>query len=203
MEDEPANRRAILAWRRDKRTKLIDARRALGVASHRAASRAIERELAAHFSDLAARLVAFYWPFQREFDPLPCVKQWIARGGRAALPVVVEKNRPLEFRRWRPGAKMALGVYDIPYPAEGKAVTPEALLVPMVGFDRAGYRLGYGGGYYDRTLAALPKKPLCIGLCFALGRIDSIHPLPHDMPMDFIVTEEMTARRTGNRLQAL
>ena len=120
-----------------------------------------------------------------------------------ALPVVVEKNRPLEFRPWRPGAKMALGVYDIPYPAEGKAVTPEALLVPMVGFDRAGYRLGYGGGYYDRTLAALPKKPLCIGISFALGRIDSIHPLPHDIPMDFIVTEEMTARRVGGRLQVL
>jgi len=72
-----------------------------------------------------------------------------------------------------------------------------------VGFDRAGYRLGYGGGYYDRTLAALPEKLLCIGLCFALGRIDSIHPLPHDVPMDFIVTEEMAARRVGSRLQAL
>ncbi len=192
-----------MAWRRDQRARLIEARRALSTAAHRAASRAIEGQLEAHFPDLATLRVAFYWPFRREFDPLPCVKQWVARGGAVALPVVVEKNRPLEFRPWRPGAKMALGVYDIPYPAEGEAVTPEALLVPMVGFDRAGYRLGYGGGYYDRTLAALPKKPLCIGIGFALGRIDSIHPLPHDIPMDFIVTEEMTARRVSGRLQAM
>ena len=203
MEDELTGPRAILTWRRDKRAKLIGARRALGAAAHRAASRAIERQLAAHFPDLATRLVGFYWPCQREFDPLPLVKQLIARGGTAALPVVVGKNRPLEFRPWRPGARMAVGAHGIPYPAEGNAVAPETLLVPMVGFDRAGYRLGYGGGYYDRTLAALPEKLLCIGLCFALGRIDSIHPLPHDVPMDFIVTEEMAARRVGSRLQAL
>jgi 5-formyltetrahydrofolate cyclo-ligase len=202
MADELSDPRAIMAWRREKRARLIEARRALSTAAHRAASRAIEEQLAAHFPDLSSRAVAFYWPFRREFDPLPFVKRLIARGCGAALPVV-EKNRPLEFRPWRPGAKMARGVYDIPYPAEGKAVTPEALLVPMVGFDRAGYRLGYGGGHYDRTLAALPKKPLCIGISFALGRIGSIHPLPHDIPMDFVVTEEMTARRAGNRLQPL
>ncbi len=202
MADELSDPHAIMAWRREKRARLIEARRALSTAAHRAASRAIEEQLAAHFPGLSSRVVAFYWPFRREFDPLPFVKRLIARGCGAALPVV-EKNRPLEFHPWRPGAKMARGVYDIPYPAEGKAVTPEALLVPMVGFDRAGYRLGYGGGHYDRTLGALPKKPLCIGISFALGRIGSIHPLPHDIPMDFIVTEEMTARRVGNRLQIL
>jgi 5-formyltetrahydrofolate cyclo-ligase len=203
MEDELAERRAILAWRRGQRAKLIAARLALGTTYHRAASRMIELHLTALFHDLSARVVAFYWPFRREFDPLPLMRKLIAEGREAALPVVVEKNQKLEFRPWRPGAKMALGVYDIPYPAEGKDVTPEALLVPMVGFDRAGYRLGHGGGYYDRTLAAFPKKPLCIGTGFALGRIHSIHPLPHDIPMDFIVTEERTLQRVGNRLQVL
>jgi 5,10-methenyltetrahydrofolate synthetase len=93
-----------------------------------------------------------------------------------------------------------LGVYDIPYPAAGAAVAPDALLVAMVGFDRQGYRLGYGGGYYDRSLAALAPRPLAIGICFALGELASIQPLPHDIPMDHVVTESMAARRGPTRL---
>ncbi len=203
MSDDKDDRREIAAWRREERVRLIAARIAMPVAEHRAASLKIEIRLEALFATLPARHIGFYWPFRREFDPLPLMRRLIAEGREAALPVVVEKNRPLEFRAWHAGSKMELGVYDIPHPAEGAAVAPDTLLVPLVGFDRAGYRLGNGGGYYDRTLAALPKKPLCIGIGFALGRIDSIHLLPHDVPMDFIVTEAMAARREGNRLQAL
>ena len=203
MEDKDAEIRAVLAWRRVRRARLIEARNALSAASRRAASAAIDRRLEAHFSGHPARLLGFYWPFRQECDPLPFIRRWIAGGGMAALPVVVGKNLPLQFRLWRPGTRMTGGAHGIPHPAEGRIVTPEALLVPMLGFDRAGYRLGYGGGYYDRSLEAWPKKPLCIGLCFALGRIDSIHPLPHDVPMDFIVTEEMAARRVGRRLHIL
>jgi 5,10-methenyltetrahydrofolate synthetase len=114
--------------------------------------------------------------------------------------VVIKKNASLEFRTWHPGTKMDLGVYDIPYPAAGAAVAPDALLVAMVGFDRQGYRLGYGGGYYDRSLAALAPRPLAIGICFALGELASIQPLPHDIPMDHVVTESMAARRGPTRL---
>lgn len=81
------------------------------------------------------------------------------------------------------------GVFDLPVPIEGEVVVPDAVLVPPVGFDRLGYRLGYGGGYFDRTLAALSPRPIAIALAREVSRIETIHPQPHDVPMDFIVTE--------------
>jgi len=103
--------------------------------------------------------------------------------------VVVEKKQPLAFWAWRPGAALARGVWDIPIPAARDVVQPTALLVPLVGFDAEGYRLGHGGGYYDRTLAAMNPKPLAIGVGFEFGRLETIWPQPHDIPMDAIVTE--------------
>ena len=90
--------------------------------------------------------------------------------------------------------KLVRGIWNIPIPSERYPVQPTVLLVPLVGFDAAGYRLGHGGGYYDRTLANLPQKPLGIGIGYDLGRLESIHPQPHDMPMDVIVTESGVER---------
>jgi len=90
---------------------------------------------------------------------------------------------------------MRPGIWDIPVPDEGDWVRPEVLLVPLLGFDLQGYRLGYGGGYYDRTLAAaMPSPPLAIGIGFEIGRLETIHPQPHDVPMDLIVTERQVFR---------
>jgi 5-formyltetrahydrofolate cyclo-ligase len=105
------------------------------------------------------------------------------------LPVVLQKNHPLEFRPWTPQTKMEAGVWKILHPAEGPSVHPKALLIPLVGFDERGYRLGYGAGYYDRTLAAFPAMPMTIGVGFELCRLPTIHPQPHDVPLDYIVTE--------------
>jgi len=186
---EPDSWAAISAWRRERRIALMAARNALSAAAHRALGRAIDANLTAEFPQLASRLVGFYWPIRREFDPLPLVRRLTAAGGRAALPMVVGKGMPLEFRGWQPGARMAVGVYDIPYPAAGAAVLPEVLLVPLLGFDGACFRLGYGAGYYDRTLASFPVKPLAIGVGFELGRLETIHPQPHDIAMDAVVSE--------------
>jgi 5-formyltetrahydrofolate cyclo-ligase len=134
-------------------------------------------------------LVGFYWPFRGEIGTHALVRRLIRQGARAALPVVVEKGQPLEFRAWRPGTPLRRGVWDIPIPAERQVVQPTALLVPLVGFDAEGYRLGYGGGYYDRTLVAMAPKPLAIGIGYELGRLPTIHPQAHDVPMDAIVTE--------------
>lgn len=95
----------------------------------------------------------------------------------------------LVFRRWWPGATMLSGVWNIPVPAEGIDVMPDVVVSPVVGFDPACYRLGYGGGFYDRTLAAMARQPRVIGVGFALAAIATIHPLPHDIPMQAIVTE--------------
>jgi 5-formyltetrahydrofolate cyclo-ligase len=117
------------------------------------------------------------------------IRRLCADGVACALPVVVGKGRPMIFRAWSLGTKMAARVWDIPVPAEGVPVSPDLLLVPFVGFDRRRYRLGYGGGFYDRTLAAADPRPRTIGIGFASCEVPTIHPQPHDIPLDTIVTE--------------
>ena len=194
--------RDLVAWRRERRQEITAARQALPAAEHRGKSRAVERHLDGFLPALQALLVGLYWPIRREFDPLPFARRLVAAGGAVALPVVLGKGLPLEFRRWTPAARMATGVYDIPYPAEGQAVAPAALIVPLLGFDEGGYRLGYGAGYYDCTLAAYRDKPLAIGVGFELGRLPTIHPQPHDIAMDHVLTEAGRFRRADGRLVA-
>jgi 5,10-methenyltetrahydrofolate synthetase len=111
------------------------------------------------------------------------------RGGSCALPVVIGKNAPLVFRAWKSGGKLVSGVWNIPVPADGAEVIPDIVIGPVVGYDRNCYRLGYGGGFFDRTLAALSPRPIIIGVGYAQAAITSIHPLPHDIPMTVIITE--------------
>jgi 5-formyltetrahydrofolate cyclo-ligase len=183
-------RAEILAWRRGKRDELIAARMALPQAAHAEADNAIARRLDTCFAEIEPCLVGAYWPFKREFNVLPVLDGLIADGFTIALPVVLGKGQPLEFRNWNRETRLASGVYDIPYPAEGPAVQPNMLIVPLVGFDDDGYRLGYGGGFYDRTLEAMDPRPFCLGVGFELGHLPTIHPLPHDIPMNAIATEK-------------
>jgi 5-formyltetrahydrofolate cyclo-ligase len=189
LADEPQSWAEIALWRRGRRAEIQAVRQALPQADHRAKSADLAARLEPFAATLGARRVGIYWPIRREWDPLPYARRLIEAGGRVALPVVVAKGQPLEFRDWVPSAKLASGPWDIPYPAEGPAVTPEALIVPLLGFDSAGYRLGYGAGFYDRTFASFRVKPLAIGVGFELGRLATIYPQPHDIAMDHVVTE--------------
>ncbi|HLY47489.1 MAG TPA: 5-formyltetrahydrofolate cyclo-ligase, partial [Stellaceae bacterium] len=124
------------------------------------------------------------------------VIDWAVASGRAvALPVVIDKKGPLEYRAWRTGEALVDGVWNIPVPEKREIVVPALVLAPLVGFDAACYRLGYGGGYFDRTLAALAPRPLAIGVGYAAQAIATIYPQPFDLPMDFIVTEADTRAR--------
>ena len=183
----------VKAWRKVERERLIAFRMALPPAVRRAAG---ERIAAALCDIIAERpgILGVYWPFRAEFDPRPLVESLIATGGKVALPVVVDKKGPLEYRAWAPGDELVSGVWDIPVPERRDVVVPSAVLAPVVGFDRACYRLGYGGGYFDRTLAALTPRPWAIGVGFAAQAIDTIHPQPFDIPMDLIVTEAGVTR---------
>ena len=158
-------------------------------AARATASAAIEAALEARFPTGGLPILAGYWPIQGEWDPLPYLRRAMAAGGAVALPVAARPAAALTFRLWTPDAPMTAGLWDIPHPVAGAAVTPSALLIPLVGFDGAGHRLGNGGGYYDRTLAALTPRPLAIGVGFELGRLATISPAPHDQPMDVIITE--------------
>src|ERR1700761_1739916 len=187
----------ILAWRQGKRDELIAARMTMPREAHEEADAAIARKLDGCFAEIEPCRVGAYWPFRREFNVLPVLDKLLARGFTAALPVVLGKGKPLEFRDWNRETTLASGVWDIPYPAEGEAVTPNVLIVPVVGFDDDGYRLGYGGGFYDRTLEAMTPRPFCLGVGFELGHLPSIHPLPHDIPMNAVITERGLYGRGG------
>ena len=113
----------------------------------------------------------------------------IERGGRIALPVVIGKDWPLEFRVWSPGEPLERGVWNILVPARGPAVQPDIVVAPAVGFDSENYRLGYGGGFFDRTLAAMAIKPMILGVGYADSKLATIYPQPHDIPMDAIITD--------------
>ena len=179
----------IKAWRRERRAELIAYRAGLPrEARERVRDRVVGR--LREISRLAGVRVGFYMPFKGEIDLRGFLRELLAEGATAALPAVVEKAKPVEFRDWYPGVAMERGIWDIPVPRPGSIVRPDVVLVPLVGYDDAGYRLGHGGGYYDRTLAALAPRPLAIGVGYAATRLATIHPQPHDIPMDAIATEE-------------
>jgi 5-formyltetrahydrofolate cyclo-ligase len=186
---------ALKLWRRAERARLLALRTALPPALRRDHGETIATRLRELLADRGGLRLGVYWPFRAEFDPRPLVDWLMAEGSAVALPVVIDKKGPLEYRAWRPGEPLVDGVWGIPVPEKREIVVPDAVLAPLVGFDEVCYRLGYGGGYFDRTLAALEPKPLAIGVGFELSRIETIHPQPFDVPMDFVVTEAALRRR--------
>jgi len=179
----------IVAWRKAKRAELLTRRAAVPAAERAQWGRAITRRLRDGFPLLARMTVGFCWPHAGEFDARFLIHELREKGARAALPVVVKFRAPLAWHAWWPGAPMKNGPMDIPVPDGTEELVPDAVLIPPVGFTPHGERLGYGGGFFDRTLAALNPPPLKIAVAFEISRIDTIYPEPHDIPMDFVVTE--------------
>lgn len=136
--------------------------------------------------------IGVYWPIKGEFDALPALYRWseAAEGRRIGLPVINRETKQLTFHVWYPGCPMEEDAYGIPKPKDTEAFHPELLLVPCVGFGPGGTRLGYGGGFYDRTLAALQPAPVTAGLGYSHGHVPWLEPEPHDMPLDALLTEE-------------
>ena len=179
----------IKAWKASQRKELLARRVAVSAADRQTWNAAITRHLIDGFPQLATLCIGIYWPYQGEFDPRHAVRHFRKRGATTALPEVVRKAAPLQFRAWWPGVAMGRGVYDIPVPEGTDLVVPKALIMPPVGFDAAGFRLGYGGGFYDRTLASITPRPLTIGVAYELSRLETIHPQDFDLSMDYVVTE--------------
>jgi 5-formyltetrahydrofolate cyclo-ligase len=176
------------------RQRLLTLRTGVSPRQRRRWGEAIEARLRTLLEEQPGIVLGVYWPFQAEFDPRPLIDWTTARGCRVALPAVVDKKGPLEYRAWRPGEPLVDGVWNIPVPQQRNIVIPRAVLAPLVGFDRECYRLGYGGGYFDRTLAALAPRPLAIGVGFELSQIETVYPQPFDIPMDIVVTESQIRR---------
>lgn len=142
----------------------------------------------------AGGVVSGYWPMRDEIDPRPTLEALHARGHPIGLPAMPGKAQPLEFRAWTPGTALEDGGFgtQIP-PASAETVTPQVLLVPLLAFDRAGYRLGYGGGFYDRTLAKLraaDPQTQAVGVAYLGQEIETVPRDAYDQPLDAIVTEQ-------------
>lgn len=171
------------------RTRLIDARLGILPEEHRSASLAIEGFLEDALRDFHSKILSAFWPFKGEVDLRPFMERLQVKGWITALPRVLGRGKPLEFLRWTPDAEMDLGVHGIPVPKVREVVQPDVMVIPLVGFDAHNYRLGYGGGYFDITLASRRPRPHTIGLGFEIGRLETIYPYPTDVPLDLIVTE--------------
>jgi 5-formyltetrahydrofolate cyclo-ligase len=178
----------VAAWRREKRIELYATRKAMLPEERHEAARKIADRLEDHCIHHKPALIGLYWPIKYE----PNLLAWAlahAPALRFCLPVVVARGQPLEYWRWTPGDAMQSGVWGIQIPARRDVVTPDLMIAPLLGFDCDRYRLGNGGGYFDRTLAARRDQPFVIGVGYASGELETIHPQPHDIPMDLILTE--------------
>lgn len=169
------------------RKKLLADRQAITPEVRQAWNAALCAQIIAWWEKHQVATLGVYWPIRGEPDLRPVYEALTARGVRLALPEVVENDAPLVFIDWKPGDAMTKDGFGVAIPAEGIEVRPDALLIPCVGFNEQAYRLGYGGGFYDRTLAVAPH-PLAIGVAYSCARA-AFDADPHDMPLDAVITE--------------
>ncbi len=175
-----------------RRTLLAD-RQAISPEVRSALDAAIGERLVAWWEIHRVESVGVYWPIRGEPNLLVAYAELVTRGVRLALPVVVNKNAPLRFIAWTPGDPMSKDSFGVAIPTAEDEVRPDALLIPCVGFNENRFRLGYGGGFYDRTLAIEPR-PLTVGIGYAMAKVH-FEADAHDVALDTVITETSTIGR--------
>jgi 5-formyltetrahydrofolate cyclo-ligase len=182
---------SLVTTKAQQRTAALARRDALAVSERRAAAQKIaQRRFPVPFGE--GTVIAGYSPVRSECDPVPLMRSLAGKGAQLALPVVEPKDKSLSFAEWRQGEQLAAGPFGILQPRPGALdVEPDILLVPLVGFDRTGHRIGYGVGYYDRALAALrAKRPvIAVGIAFATQEIEAVVADANDQRLDLVLTE--------------
>jgi 5,10-methenyltetrahydrofolate synthetase len=177
------------------RTQLIEER--LNLPDRLVRSDMLQRVMRIWLFDRPDTVIGAYWPIKGEFDPLPALHRWKEDGElsdqphlrRIGLPVVDKAHKTLTFHVWYPGCPMEEDAYCIPKPKDTEIIFPTLLFVPCLGYGAGGYRLGYGGGFYDRTLASLQPKPFTVGLGYTHGFLPELMPEPHDVPLDAVLND--------------
>jgi 5,10-methenyltetrahydrofolate synthetase len=194
---DPQQARDVARWRQAERTRLAGLREGLGQAGRAQVSDRIAGHLGRGLRDRGVGrgcVLSGYWPIKGEPDLRPALADLHRAGVTIALPVVETRAAPLVFRHWTPETRLVRGDWNIPVPPpEADGLTPDITLAPCLGWDDACFRLGWGGGYFDRTLAALTPRPLTIGVALSAARLQTIYPQPHDIPLDLILTEDGVA----------
>ncbi len=189
---DPASAVDVAAWRYDERQRLRIERKNLT----RAMVTHVTDRIAACLADILATLdisrlvIGASWPITGEPDLLPFLSTLRPRGAVLSLSAYVKPPEPMRFRRLTSGAVMERGLWNLPVPPQSAGeVTPNLLVAPVLGWDETGHRIGFGTGYFDRTLAHLSPRPFAIGVGLQSARLSTIHPLPHDIRLDLILTE--------------
>ena len=189
MATTPETERELL------RRKLVAARQALPDRLERAVE--LQNVLRVWLVGRRETSIGAYWPIKGEFDPLPALYRWTESAPfgdgdmrRIGLPVADRATASLRFRVWYPGCEMELDAYDIPKPKDTDEFVPQMLVVPCLGFGPGGVRLGYGGGFFDRTLNALKPRPVTVGVSYTHGFLPFLRAAPGDLPLDAILTED-------------
>ena len=172
------------------RRKLVAARQALPDRLERAV--ALQSALRIWLVSRRESRIGAYWPIKGEFDPLPALYRWSEADDtrRIGLPVVDREAGSLRFHVWYPGCPTELDAFDIPKPKGTEVFEPQLLLLPCVGYGPAGVRLGYGGGFYDRTVMALQPRPVTVGLCYSNGFLPMLRQQTEDLPLDALITDD-------------
>jgi len=179
------------------RRALRERRDAIAAGERNEADRAIRERLRQAVRELRPAALAAYWPMRGEPDVIELLSAWHEEGIVVALPRVVAPDAPLRFECWRPGLRLVSGVFGTSEPPAGeRPVSPDLLVMPCLGFDAHCYRLGYGGGFYDRTLAALPGAR-AIGVAYDECEMRAFAAQPHDRPLDAVVTQARLLRRNS------
>jgi 5,10-methenyltetrahydrofolate synthetase len=175
------------------RKKLVAARQALPDRLERAV--ALQEVLRVWLVGRREKSIGAYWPIKGEFDPLPALYRWTegAPDGvirRIGLPVAHRESGSLRFHVWYPGCETELDAYDIPKPKGTEEFAPEMLVVPCLGFGPGGVRLGYGGGFFERTLSSITPRPVTVGVSYTHGFLPLLRSGPKDWPLDAMLTED-------------
>lgn len=176
-------------WKKHQRKRLISARENIPEKTHWEWSQAISGNLMQKLPNPQKMIIGIYCPLRGEYDPRSIARYLIQNGATLALPEIIGKDTPLCFREWSIDTPMKKGAYDIPIPVDTQIVRPDAVIIPMVGFDQRGYRLGYGSGFFDRTLASYQRQPLSLGVAFEMQRLEDTYPQAHDIAMHYVITE--------------
>ena len=175
------------------RSKLVAARLALPDRLERAV--ALQSVLRTWLVSRRETSIGAYWPIKGEFDPLPALYRWSEGAPESVvrhigLPVADRESGQLRFHVWYPGCPMELDAYDIPKPKDTEEFAPALLVVPCLGFGPGGVRLGYGGGFFDRTLASISPRPVTVGVSYTHGFLPFLRSGPLDWPLDAMLTED-------------
>jgi len=176
-------------WKSRQRTALLEARAKLSNQQRNLIQKSVLKQLSHYLEKLPPQTLGIYWPIKGELDCRPLANLLIEAGWILTLPVINTASKQLDFAQWTPETEMIEGRWSIPVPSRPFWLKPSLFLIPLVGFDKQNFRLGYGGGFYDRTLADVSKPITTVGVGMEIGRLENIYPHKYDIPMDIILTE--------------